>query len=91
MTAGASSGSRYDLPRFRSTPAFDASLVRRFPVHPLAKAGVERNLGRSYRLPDDAPAVILTDDYNPADLYDVALKEWVREMIWKHIDRDLLL
>jgi MFS family permease len=72
-------------------PAFDRSLVAGFPVHPLVRPELERNLGRTYRLPEGERAVILTDDYNPADLYDAGLKEWVREMIWKHIDRDILI
>lgn len=72
-------------------PAFDRALVSKFPVHPYARAGVERHLGRTFRLPDDAPAVILTDDYNPADLYDIGVKEWVREMIWKNMDHDILI
>jgi hypothetical protein len=62
-----------------------------FPVHPFAQAGVSRFLGKPYRIPESAPAVLLTDDYNPIDFYDTQLKEWVRRTILSNTDIDLLL
>lgn len=70
---------------------FDRRLVEKFPVHSFAAAGVFRHLGRTYQLPPDAPAVILSDDYNPIDFYDTELKEWVRSMILRNSDIDLLI
>ena len=65
--------------------------MMRFPVHPFAQAGVSRFLGRQYRFPDNTRSVVLTDDYNPIDFFDVELKEWVRKTILDATDIDLLL
>ncbi len=70
---------------------FDRTRVEDFPVHSVAAPGVFRHLGRTYRLPEDAAAVVLTDDYNPVDFFDIGLKEWVRRTILRTIDADLLI
>ena len=62
-----------------------------FPMHPSAQTGVSRFLGKQYRLPENLPAVVLTDDRNPIDFFDVQLKEWVRQTIRENTDVDLLL
>ena len=90
-SAGNGRGNITLIARDGGLATFDRSLVERFTVHPLARPGLERNLGRTYRIPDDAAAVILTDEYNPADFYDTGLKEWVRQMIWTNIDHDILI
>jgi spermidine synthase len=72
-------------------PPFDRSVVEGFPVHPQAEPAVARYLGRPYRFPSDAAAVVLTDDYNPIDVFDVRLKEWLRRSILENIDRDILI
>jgi spermidine synthase len=72
-------------------PPFDPRRVAGFPVHPDARNGVARFLGNRYRLPEGTPAVVLTDDYNPIDFFDVRLKEWVRSMILKNSEVDILL
>ena len=72
-------------------PAMDARRIVGLPVHPLAQAGVEQFLGRRYQIPDGTPAIVLTDDYNPIDFFDVRLKEWVRSMILKTSDEDMLI
>ncbi len=79
------------LAHVASFPPFDRRSVDPFSIHPFAFEGVRRFLGQVYRLPDDAPAVILTDDYNPIDFYDVWLKEWVRRQILKGTDFDVLI
>jgi spermidine synthase len=77
----------YDAPE--RSPQFAKALAS--SVHPLAQAGVSRYLGSQYRIPDGVRAVVLTDDYNPIDFFDVQLKEWVRKTILKSTDTDLLL
>lgn len=70
---------------------FDRTVVQGFPVHPYAATGVYRRLGTTYLLPDGAPSVILSDDYNPVDFFDIGLKEWVRKTILETIDIELLI
>ena len=52
---------------------------------------MDRHLGTTYRLPAGTPGMVLTDDHNPIDFYDVWLKEWVRKMILEGIDMDVLI
>ena len=70
---------------------FDRSSVAGLSVHPFAEAGVNRFLGNPYRLPAGTPGMILTDDHNPIDFYDIWLKEWVRNTILAGIDLDMLI
>jgi len=72
-------------------PPVDRNVVAEFPVHPQAARAVDRHLGKAYRFPPEAEAVVLTDDYNPVDVFDVRLKEWVRKTILENIDRDILI
>ena len=66
-------------------------LLAAFPVHPLAEAGVRQGLQNTYRFPAGTPAMLLTDDYNPIDFYDLWLKEKVRRTILETTDWDILL
>jgi spermidine synthase len=77
----------YDGPA--RTPRTD--LLTAFPVHPLAEAGVRQGLQNTYRFPVSTPAMLLTDDYNPIDFYDLWLKEKVRRTILETTDWDILL
>jgi spermidine synthase len=77
----------YDGPA--RTPRMD--LLAAFPVHPLAEAGVRQGLQNTYRFPVNTPAMLLTDDYNPIDFYDLWLKEKVRRTILETTDWDILL
>lgn len=70
---------------------FERRSVEHLPVHPFAVKGVRRFLGNAYTLPAGTPGIVLTDDYNPIDFYDVWLKEWVRRMILEGVDMDVLL
>jgi spermidine synthase len=70
---------------------FDRRSVAKFPVNTFAAKGVDQFLGKPYRLPEGTPGIILTDDYNPIDFYDVWLKEWVRNFILLNSDIDILL
>jgi spermidine synthase len=69
----------------------DAKLLNAFPVHPLAAAGVQQGMQQTYRFPAGTPAILLTDDYNPIDFYDLELKEKVRRTILETTDWDILL
>lgn len=71
--------------------AFNPEMAGRFPVHPLAEAGVRSALRQPWQVPKDAPSIVLTDDYNPLDFYDVDLKETVRRNILETTDWDILL
>jgi len=70
---------------------FDRRSVAGLAVHPFAWNGVNRFLGKRYSLPAGTPGMILTDDHNPIDFYDVWLKEWVRRMILEGVDMDVLI
>lgn len=69
----------------------DLSLLRGFPIHPLAQAGVQRGLLQSIDVPDDPDAIVLTDDFNPIDFRDLPVKEAVRRQILATTDWDILL
>lgn len=60
-------------------------------VHPFAQAGVEAALAQGVRLADPAGALLLTDDYNPLDVFDAALHEGVRQTILKTTPVAILL
>ena len=69
---------------------FDPEVLKGFPVHPLA-ISVREHLGRRFRFPSATPAVVLSDDYNPIDVYDSWLKENLRTNILETTDWDMLL
>ncbi len=71
--------------------SFDPARVKNFPVHPLAEAGVWRYLGKEYTFPEGTPAIVLSDDFNPVDVYDLRLKETVRKNILRNTDWDILI
>ncbi len=68
-----------------------ADLVAAFPVHPMAAAGVRQGMQNIYRFPAGTPAMVLTDDYNPIDFYDLWIKERLRRSILDTTDWDILL
>ena len=68
-----------------------AEQLAAFPVHPLAATGVRQGLQNTYRFPAGTAAMLLTDDYNPIDFYDLWLKEKVRRTILETTDWDILL
>jgi hypothetical protein len=47
--------------------------------------------GRKFTLPSDAPGIILTDNYNPIDSWDLRLKEAFRGRALRWTDKDMLL
>jgi spermidine synthase len=68
-----------------------AAAFARLPVHRLAEKAVRASLRAPSAPPDLRGALLLTDDYNPVDLYDLPLKEAVRRNALAVTDRDLLL
>ncbi len=69
----------------------DWQALRQYPVSPFASRTVWDNIGKQFHFPDDTPALVLTDDYNPIDFYDASLREKVRKDIIDTTDRDILL
>ena len=64
--------------------------LQNIEVHRLARARVFDNLARHLQFNYDVPAILLTDDYNPIDLFDVRLREMVREDILESTEWDIL-
>lgn len=60
-------------------------------IHPAAQYSVFSALRSNYSLPEHSGAMILTDEYNPMDFYDLELKEKVRKLILDQNDWDILL
>ena len=52
---------------------------------------VFKNIRTPYVIPDDSEAILLTDDYNPLDLYDTGIKESIRNHILKSTEWDILV
>lgn len=68
----------------------DRARLQSFLFHPLA-ATAQARIGMTYASPPGAPAMILTDNYNPVDFYDLAIKEEVRRRVNAYTDREMLL
>jgi spermidine synthase len=65
-----------------NVPLDQALSVRSIPdVHPLARDGVGVALKHARRIQERADAVVLTDDFNPLDVFDPGLHESVRRTI----------
>lgn len=66
--------------------------IRDQPIHPLARDLVELSIKTpSFTFSPQVDAMILSDNYNPVDFYDLSLKEQVRSTILKNTDFDILL
>ncbi len=60
-------------------------------IHPAAENSVRRSMQQPFALAPHADAMILSDNYNPVDFYDLWLKEQVRKIILDTTDFDILL
>lgn len=69
----------------------DKNLLLTNPVHWLAKETVYRFFAQHFQFPDAASGIILTDNYNPLDCYDVNIKLEFRKIIIKATHWDILL
>jgi spermidine synthase len=70
---------------------FRRERVEEFPIHSMVEARTRRILGEEYSFPEGTPAVILTDDYNPVDFFDLRVKEEIRKQILGYTDWDMLM
>jgi spermidine synthase len=68
----------------------DLGAVTDRPIHPMA-ATAEPALIRSYRLPPGAEAFVITDDFNPIDLLDLAFRERLRRNTLADLNWEFLL
>lgn len=62
-----------------------------FTIHPFFEPAIRANLGKRFEFPAETPAIVLTDNYNPLDFYDISLREAIRKMILDTIDWNLLV
>ncbi len=69
----------------------DAGELERMAIHPMAETLARQALRHPLQLPDRLPGAILTDNYNPIDVRDLWLKEWLRGNILAATEFDLLL
>ena len=67
------------------------SRINDYDIHPAASRGVYMGIEKPFMFPAGTPAMVLTDDYNPIDFYDLELKESVRKGIIRNTDFDILL
>jgi spermidine synthase len=72
-------------------PPLDITVFDRYKVHPEVRMKMNSYLGSTFRFPPETKSIILTDEYNPADLYELWYKEKDREAILRGIYHDLLL
>jgi spermidine synthase len=70
-------------------PRFDR--ISTTSIHPGAKDSVLQSMQRPFDLVLPEDAMILSDNYNPVDFYDLWLKEQVRRIILDTTDFDILL
>jgi spermidine synthase len=68
----------------------DLTVVRDRRIHPMA-AKAETAITRSYRLPSDVEAFVITDDFNPTDLLDLPFRERLRRGTLADLNWELLL
>ena len=71
--------------------SIDWSAMRRNTVDEFAYNDVWGTIGKRYVFPEDAPAIVLTDDYNPVDFHDAWLREYVRREILRTTDWEMLM
>lgn len=65
--------------------------INKFAIHPSAERMVRLSMQQPFAFPQQTPALVLSDDYNPVDFYDLWLKEQVRKIILDTTDFDILL
>ncbi|MEQ1590195.1 MAG: fused MFS/spermidine synthase [Gallionella sp.] len=64
--------------------------VPNMDMHSLVENAVRDNIQKTFSFPLGTPAIVLTDDYNPVDFYDVWLKEKMRKLNLDNVDFDIL-
>jgi spermidine synthase len=71
--------------------SFDRAELTATPMHWLAQRDAGHLIGTRFEFPEDTPAIVLSDDYNPLDVYDAWLRESVRSRILESTPWDLLI
>jgi spermidine synthase len=75
---------------FSPVPVND-DILKDYHIHILARQAVEQAFGKKFSFPPDTEAAVLTDEYNPIEIFDIWQKERVRKEIIKYTDPDILL
>lgn len=72
--------------------ALQTDRIKNATIHPMAKTIVEMSMQMTpFTFPSRVEAIILSDNYNPMDFYDLPIKEEVRRTIMKTTDLSVLL
>jgi len=71
--------------------AKDLTQLNDMEVHSLALDAVQTNLGKRFYFPEDMKAMVLSDDYNPIDVFDAETREGVRKIIIESTPWEILL
>jgi spermidine synthase len=69
----------------------DAGEFGHMAIHPMAQTAVRPALRSPLTIPPALPGAILTDNFNPIDVRDLWLKEWLRENILASTHIEILL
>lgn len=64
--------------------------LKSFPFHPNVASARDR-IGERFTFPPETPGVILTDNYNPLDFYDLKVKEEIRKWLLRPSTLEMLL
>lgn len=63
--------------------------LQNFPFPPLLASGRD-NMGKKFSFPPGTPGIVLTDNYNPLDYYNLRVREEFRRWILKRNDLNML-
>lgn len=64
--------------------------ITNIAIHPLVENTVRNNMQQPFAFPLGTPAMVLSDNYNPIDFYDLWLKEKMRKINLDNTDFDIL-
>lgn len=70
---------------------FDSGNIRRDMIHPKITTQIIDSMDQKFSFDTDQPAIVLTDDYNPIDFYDVELRENIRKRLIDNLNWDVLI
>jgi len=70
---------------------FDYRKINVAMIHPELQSNIIKNIGQQYKFDENQPAIVLTDDFNPIDFYDIVLREKIRKNLLDYLDRELLI
>ena len=71
--------------------ALQLGRIKHFAIHPNVESVVRSGMEHTFAFPPQTPAIVLSDNYNPVDFYDLWLKEAVRKNILNYTEFDILL